>query len=351
MLKNLELFENAEKMSFIDQSALPTEKNVIVTDDYKEVADAICKLIIRGAPAIGVSAAMAVAVAARNESADTVDELHEKVMKIKEYLASTRPTAVNLFWALDRIGKDAVKAAEACGTVEEYRKKIEESARAIAADDVKTNKTMAEYAASLIHDGEVILTLCNDGVLCSVEYGTAGGAFVTAKNQGKNIEVFVQETRPLFQGARLTAWELQQEGIPYTVMTDSMVAYAFEKKKISMVMLGADRITCNGDTANKIGTYTAALVAKHYNVPFYVVAPSSTLDLTMQTGEEIVIEERNPKEVTEINGKQIAPDNSRVFNPAFDVTPGELITAIITEKGIFEGPYSYDKLKVNAENN
>lgn len=347
MLKNLELFEDAKTMSFIDQSALPNEKNVIKTGDYHEVADAICKLIIRGAPAIGVSAAMAVAVAARNEEAATVAELHEKVTAINKFLASTRPTAVNLFWALDKMDKKAQEVVGTCEMLEDYRKIMEQEARDIAAEDITTNKTMAEYAASLIKDGEVILTLCNDGVLCSVEYGTAGGAFVTAKEQGKKIEVVVQETRPLFQGARLTAWELQQEGIPYTVMTDSMAGYAFENKKISMVMLGADRVTCNGDTANKIGTYTAAILAKHYNVPFYVVAPSSTLDLTMETGKEIEIEQRNPEEVTIINGKRIAPEGSNVLNPAFDVTPGELVTGIITEKGIFTGPYDYEKLKIN----
>jgi len=349
MLKNLELFKKAEKMSFIDQSALPIEKNVIVTGNYREVADAICKLIIRGAPAIGVSAAMAVAVAARNEEASDVQELHKKVTAINEYLASTRPTAVNLFWALDKMKKSAEIALAECSTLEEYRIKLEEAAREIAAEDVVTNKTMADYAASLIKDGEVILTLCNDGVLCSVEYGTAGGAFVRAKEQGKNIKVYVQETRPLFQGARLTAWELQQEGIPYTVMSDSMAGYAFENKKISMVMLGADRITCNGDTANKIGTYTAAVLAKHYDVPFYVVAPSSTLDLTMKTGKEIEIEQRAAEEVTIINGKRIAPEGSNVLNPAFDVTPGELITGIITEKGIFKAPYNYENLKINLE--
>lgn len=349
MLKNLELFENAEKMSFIDQSVLPTEKKVITTGDYHEVADAICKLIIRGAPAIGVSAAMAVAVAARNEKAQNVEELHKKVTDINAFLAGTRPTAVNLFWALDKMAQASKEAAACSENLEEYRKAVEKAARNIASEDVTTNKTMAEYAASLIKDGEIILTLCNDGVLCSVEYGTAGGAFVKAKEQGKNIEICVQETRPLFQGARLTAWELQQEGIPYTVMTDSMVGYAFENKKISMVMLGADRITCNGDTANKIGTYTAAVLAKHYQVPFYVVAPSSTLDLTMKTGKEIVIEQRLPEEVTVIHGKRIAPEGSKVLNPAFDVTPGELITGIITEKGIFTPPYNYESLKINLD--
>ncbi len=348
MLVNLKLAPNADTMSYIDQASIPNEYNVITTSDYLTVADAIRKLIIRGAPAIGVSAAMAVAVAARNLQAQDTKQLHQSVSEAIDLLASTRPTAVNLFWSLDKMRKVAQQAASL--DMESYRKTLENAAQKIAEEDVSTNRQMAKYAASLIEDGDTILTLCNDGVLCSVEYGTAGGAFVyAAKEEHKIIHICVAETRPLFQGARLTAWELKQEGIPYTVMTDSMMAYAFENKKITKVILGADRITANGDTANKIGTYTAAILAKHYGAPFYVVAPSSTLDLTMQTGKEIVIEQRDPKEVTTINGKQIAPEGSDVLNPAFDVTPGELISAIITEKGIFYPPYSYEGLKINVE--
>lgn len=348
MLVNLKLEKNATSMSYIDQASIPNEYNVVTTSDYLTVADAIRKLIIRGAPAIGVSAAMAVAVASRNAHAQDTQELHQKVTEAIDLLASTRPTAVNLFWSLDKMRKVSQEAAGL--DMEGYRKALEDQAQKIAQEDVATNREMAKFAASLIEDGDTILTLCNDGVLCSVGYGTAGGAFVyAAKEEQKNIHLCVAETRPLFQGARLTAWELKQEGIPYTVMTDSMMAYAFKNKKITKVILGADRITANGDTANKIGTYTAAILAKHYGVPFYVVAPSSTLDLTMKSGKEIVIEQRNPEEVTIIHGKRIAPEGSDVLNPAFDVTPGELISAIITEKGIFYGPYSYESLKINVE--
>jgi methylthioribose-1-phosphate isomerase len=350
MLLNLKLYPNAEKMSFIDQSVLPTEYSVITTDNYELVGDAICRLIIRGAPAIGVSAAMAVAVGIRHEKANDILALHKRTLELCDYFASTRPTAVNLFWALDKMRKVANEAVLTVLNAESYRKIMENAALEIAQQDISTNRKMAEHAASLIKDGEVILTLCNDGVLCSVGYGTAGGAFVTAaKEQNKNIHVYVSETRPLFQGARLTAWELQQEGIPYTIMTDSMMGYAFENKKISMVMLGADRITANGDTANKIGTYTASVLAKAYGVPFYVVAPSSTLDLTMKTGKEIIIEQRSPEEVTIINGKRIAPENSEVLNPAFDVTPGVNISGIITEKGIFMPPYTLENLKASLD--
>ena len=345
MLQNLILNQNAETMSFIDQSVLPTQNVVVTTGDVNRVAEAICKLEIRGAPAIGVSAAMAVAMGLRNAGVSELGELKKQTDRLCDYLASTRPTAVNLFWALNKMREHGEKLYAQGLSCEDYLKGMEDEARRIAGEDVSTNRAMAKYAASLIRDGEKIITICNDGVLCSVAYGTAGGAFVTAaKEENKNIHIYACETRPLFQGARLTAWELQQEKIPYTVLTDSMAAYAFANEQISMVMLGADRIACNGDTANKIGTYMLAVLANHFHVPFYVVAPSSTLDLTMKTGKEITIEQRDPDEVCVINGKRIAPEGAPVLNPAFDVTPGSLVTGIITEKGIFRPPFTYENL-------
>lgn len=328
------------KVRLLDQTKLPNDKVYIELSDYREVADAIKEMRVRGAPAIGIAAAYGMALGAQDIEATSVDEFLNKLQSISDTLAATRPTAVNLFWALDRMNKVALAGEN----VPQIKHSLITEACKMDADGVQANKLIGRYGAQLIEDGFTVLTHCNAGALATEGYGTALGVIRAAREQGKAINVYADETRPLFQGARLTAWELIEEGIPVTLLTDSMAGYFMSIGKIDCVIVGADRIASNGDVANKIGTYSVAVLAMENAVPFYVAAPTSTIDLSISSGSEIPIEERSPYEVVQIQGIQIAPKGVKAVNPAFDVTPHRYITAIITEKGIVREPYE-DKLK------
>ena len=307
----------------IDQTRLPREEVFVTCRTYREVADAIKSMVIRGAPAIGVAAAMGVALGAR-EGAD-----FEEVCNT---LAATRPTAVNLFWAIERMRR--VRRASN-GDIESLIREAQQ----IRLEDIAICEAIGRNGASLVPDGKTILTHCNAGGLATAGYGTALGVIRAAVSAGKKIDVLADETRPFLQGARLTAWELQHDGIPVKIITDNMAGYFLHSGKIGCVVVGADRIAANGDVANKIGTYSLAVLAKENGVPFYVAAPISTLDLKMASGDEIPIEQRAASEVTHVFGVPVAPENIGVENPAFDVTPNRYVTAIVTEKGIARTPY------------
>ncbi len=318
----------------IDQTRLPKETIFITCKTYQDVAEAIRTMIIRGAPAIGVAAAMGVALGMQSATAATFRTHLETVC---DTLAKTRPTAVNLFWAIDRMKRLALSLeAEPLATVQ--AKLVEEALR-VYEDDIAINKAIGAHGAPLVPDGRVVLTHCNAGALATAGYGTALGVIRAAVEAGKKIAVFADETRPFLQGARLTAWELQQDGIDTTLITDNMAGHFLKSGKIGCVVVGADRIARNGDVANKIGTYSVAVLAKENGVPFYVAAPISTLDLTLASGDLIPIEERAAKEVTEVFGVPVAPEGIGVANPAFDVTPNRYVTGIITEKGVARAPY------------
>jgi methylthioribose-1-phosphate isomerase len=291
---------------------------------------------VRGAPAIGVAAAYGIALGAQNIKAETKAKFLSQFHKILQAFAAARPTAVNLFRAIDRMKK----AAETTGDVPQIKQALIDEARKIHAEEETATRRLSQLGAKLLKDGFTILTHCNAGALATAGYGTALGVIKAASEQGKKIEVIATETRPLLQGARLTTWELMQENIPVTLITDSMAGYFLSRGKVNCVIVGADRIAANGDTANKIGTYTLAVLAKENGIPFYVAAPTSTIDLSLKSGAEIPIEERNPEEVTSINGVRLAPKGVKAANPAFDVTPNKYITAIITEKGIIRKPYN-----------
>jgi len=324
------------KVRLIDQTRLPQEEVYLELSDYREVAEAIKKMQVRGAPAIGIAAAYGLALGAKNIKAGSKREFLNKLRVISDELASTRPTAVNLFWALKRMNK----IAEKCSTVETIKDALITEAKKIDAEDEEMERTLSLHGASLIKDGDTIMTHCNTGALAA-GYGTALGVIKAAWESGKKIHVFAGETRPLLQGARLTAWELARYRIPFTLIADTMTGYFLSKGKINCVIVGADRIVANGDVANKIGTYNLAVLAMENGVPFYVAAPTSTIDLSIDSGEMIPIEERRPEEVTHIKGVQIAPHGANAANPAFDVTPHRYISAIITEQGILHEPYSY----------
>lgn len=320
----------------IDQTRLPLEYVVIDCQTVSQVAEAIKSLRVRGAPAIGVAAALGVALAAVSSAAATRDELLADVSEAIRLLRETRPTAVNLFWALELMSKAADVAGEDVGAV---KAALVARALQMANDDERRNRRMGDFGAELIDDGDTVLTHCNAGALATVDFGTALGVLRAAHRQGKKIQVYADETRPLLQGARLTAWELVQEGIPVTLITDNMAGHFMSRGNIDKVIVGADRIASNGDVANKIGTYSIAVLAKENQIPFYVAAPTSTIDLNLLTGGDIPIEERQPQEVLVINGRRIAPEGVRVANPAFDVTPNRLISAIITEEGVVRPPF------------
>ncbi len=324
------------KIRYIDQTALPHKVKFVVCRDVKRLWMAIKTLEIRGAPAIGIAGSLGVMLGVGKSKAKTGKELLRDVEKTVRYLASSRPTAINLFWALNRMRCAAEK--NSLKGVAEIKKILLKSALAIIAEDKRACRSMALHGASLIRRGDTILTHCNAGALATAGYGTALGVLFKASKQGKRIKVFVDETRPLLQGARLTTWELEREGIDATLICDNMAASLMAKGKIDKVFVGADRIAANGDAANKIGTYNVAVLAKYHRIPFYVVAPLATFDFHIATGKDIPIEERDGDEVRSIGGKFIAPPRVKVYNPAFDVTPNELITAIITEKGIFKKP-------------
>jgi methylthioribose-1-phosphate isomerase len=311
-----------------------------VLRSYDEVAEAIKKMVIRGAPAIGVAAAMGIALGASQSVGTSVADLADDLDFICVEMGKTRPTAVNLFWAIERM-RTAFERAKPTGDVEGIKKLLVEEALAIFEEDIAANRAIGKHGGPLIPDGATVLTHCNAGALATAgDYGTALGVIRGARDAGKKVAVIADETRPFLQGLRLTAWELAKDNIPVTVITDSMAGHVMKSGKIDAVVVGADRIAANGDTANKIGTYMVAVLAREHNIPFYVAAPLTTLDMSLQSGEEIPIEERDQKEVTHIREYQLAPDGVGVHNPAFDVTPNHLIAAIITDKGVARAPYT-----------
>lgn len=322
----------------IDQTLLPEEVRYMRTRDVKEVWRAIKTLQVRGAPAIGIAAAMGVVVAVQKTEARTSSELEKAVNQAADYLATSRPTAVNLFWALDRMR--SVAHASLNQSPAEIKNRLALEALAIFNEDMAMCRAIGRHGATLIHEGATILTHCNAGGLATSGYGTALAPIYVAAEQGMKISVFADETRPLLQGARLTAWELMQAGIEVTLICDNMAAHTMKTRKIDAVMVGADRIAANGDAANKIGTYGVAVLAKAHGIPFYVLAPSSTFDLTLETGALIPIEERGSEEITKGFGKLTAPEGVKTYSPAFDVTPAALITAIICERGILYPPFN-----------
>lgn len=322
-------------LQMIDQTLLPTEFTEIDCRDVQSVWDAIKQLKVRGAPAIGIAAAYGVVIGVQNVADDdSSDALLAKVKEATEYLATSRPTAVNLFWALDRMSQTANENASK--SVAHLKSILLHDAKSIHDEDRKMCHAIGRHGAALLEDGQGVLTHCNAGGLATAEYGTALSVFFTAQDSGKNLHVFVDETRPLLQGSRLTAWELQQRKIDATLICDNMAAQVMREGRVQAVVTGADRIAANGDSANKIGTYGVACLAKAHNIPFYIAAPTTTFDITIETGDEIPIEERASEEITCGFGKQTAPDGVEVYNPAFDVTPAHLIEAIITEKGIIQ---------------
>ncbi|HEY1494291.1 MAG TPA: S-methyl-5-thioribose-1-phosphate isomerase [Candidatus Solibacter sp.] len=318
----------------IDQTRLPLHEEYVTCRNYEEVATAIRDMIIRGAPAIGVAAAMGVAIGVQH-AAD--GDLDGQVDVICETLAKTRPTAVNLFWAIDRMKK--VYCSMRGRPVDEIRARLIAEAQIVREEDIAINRAIGRNGAPLVPDGKTVLTHCNAGALATAGYGTALGVIRAAIESGKKVDVFADETRPFLQGARLTVWELQQDSIPTTLITDNMAGHFMKAGRIGCVVVGADRIAANGDVANKVGTYSVAVLAKENGVPFYVAAPISTLDLTLSSGDQIPIEERSAAEVTHVFGHAVAPAGTVVKNPAFDVTPARYVTGIITENGVAQAPY------------
>lgn len=320
------------KVLLIDQLKLPEQYEIITCIRWDEVYEAIKTMIVRGAPAIGVSAALGMALAAR----DAKD--FAEYTAISEKMKQARPTAVNLMWAVDRLQKIAQKHPK---DVAAMRKAVIAEAQVMLNEDIETNKAMGKFGADVVPKNARILTHCNAGALACVAYGTALGVIRAAHAQGKVKMVYSDETRPRLQGGKLTAWEMVEEGIPVTTITDNMAGYAMKKGMIDMVVVGADRIAANGDTANKIGTYSVAVLAKEHGIPFYIAAPFSTIDTKIKSGEEIPIEERDHEEVTHINGHRVIAEGVKIFNPGFDVTPAKYITGIITEKGVLKPPFKF----------
>jgi methylthioribose-1-phosphate isomerase len=324
------------KVEMIDQRRLPGEEIYLTCEDYREVVEAIRDLAIRGAPAIGVAAAMAAALGALQFKTKDLNDFQQHFQGICRVIGAARPTAVNLSWALARM--QALVDSHLDLEVPVIQGKLVEEAQNILSEDIAINRRLSEYGQNLIHEGDTVLTHCNAGGLATGGYGTAIGVIRAAMEAGKKIHVFADETRPILQGARLTAWECMKLGIPYTLITDNCAASLMSQGKIQLAVVGADRIAGNGDTANKIGTYGVAVCARYHQIPFYVAAPLSTFDFSLQDGSQIPIEFREGSEVTHIYGRSIAPDNCQALNQAFDVTPHHLITGIITEKGIARPP-------------
>lgn len=333
MIKAVEWNDGSIRM--IDQTLLPHREVYLDLSDYREIAGAITGMKVRGAPAIGITAAYGLALAAREIEADSKEELLRELKPVTDLLASTRPTAVNLFWALERLNR----VAEEGDSADEIKTSLIAEARAIEKEAEESEKLLSRHGAAFIEDGFNVLTHCNTGALACGGYGTALGIIKTAWRDGKQIHVFADETRPLLQGARLTAWELQKEGIPCTIITDSMAGHFMSRGEVDAIFVGADRIAANGDTANKIGTYSLAVLAKENGVPFYVAAPASTVDLSLASGDLIPIEERAPGEVLSIGETLMAPEGSTAANPAFDITPNVYISAIFTESGVAVKPF------------
>ncbi len=325
---------------FIDQTKLPLEESYVLATTYEQVAEVIVTMVVRGAPAIGVSAAYGIALGAKQTKAKTIDEFAPEFARICTRLAGTRPTAVNLFWAIDRMKCLFSNLRDSGATLPQVKDRILAEANAMYDEDIAACKTMGAFGGALLPDEGGVLTHCNAGALATCGYGTALGVIRSAVEQGKQIRVYADETRPFLQGARLTAWELMADGISTTVICDNMAASLMKAGKIQAVVVGADRIAANGDAANKIGTYNVAILAKEHGIPFYVAAPWSTIDLATKTGDDIPIEERPHVEVTHPGGKQLTPNGVGICNPAFDVTPAKYITGIITERGVLRAPYS-----------
>lgn len=330
-------------LKLIDQTKLPSERIVVELSTYEEIASAIKTMIVRGAPAIGVTAAYGMVVAANSIKAPSTEVFFEELKKVGDLIKSTRPTAVNLFWAVDRVYNKALSNRDK--PIEQIREIIEAEARLMEKEDVESNKAIGKFGNELIKENSTILTHCNAGALATCDHGTALGVIRSAHEAGKNIRVFADETRPYLQGSRLTVWELMEDNIPVTLICDNMAGHFMKEGLINCVIVGADRIALNGDTANKIGTYSVAVLAKENNIPFYVAAPISTIDFSIESGKEIPIEERSSDEVTHIKGIRIAPEGINVRNPAFDVTPNKYISAIITDKGVIYPPFKENIIK------
>src|SRR5437868_5349612 len=345
MVKTLEWTDAGVR--FIDQTRLPTEETYLTCRTYREVAVAIRDMIVRGAPAIGVAAAMGIALGVRDSKAKNQIELRPEFNEICNTLAATRPTAVNLFWAIRRMRDRCEQLSSA--SVQELKQALIYEAQHMYLADIAANQAMGRHGATLMPASGGVLTHCNAGALATCGYGTALGVIRAAVEQGKKIHVYADETRPLLQGSRLTAWELTKDGIPTTVISDNMAGSLMKQGKIGAIVVGADRIAANGDVANKIGTYMLAVLAKEHGIPFYVAAPFSTVDLDTPDGSRIPIEQRNPREVTHIAGKQMVPDGTEVENPAFDVTPAKYVSAIVTEKGIAHEPYGESLRKLSDD--
>jgi methylthioribose-1-phosphate isomerase len=338
MLPTIEWKNDAIVM--IDQRKLPASEIYVNCKTANDVAKAIKTMVIRGAPAIGVAAAMGIALGMRRSSASGTKQFTTEFQKTCDLMASTRPTAVNLFWAIERMKKVFAEAAQGGCSVNEIKQRLEAEARRIHDEDVESCRTMGAHGATLVPQDARILTHCNAGALATAGYGTALGVIRAAAEQGKKVAVLADETRPFLQGARLTAWELVRDGIDTTVITDSMAGSMMRLGHVDLVVVGADRIAANGDVANKIGTYGVAVLAKEHGIPFYVAAPLSTIDLNTPDGSKIPIEERNEKEVTHLGSAQLTPEGAHIRNPAFDVTPNRFVTAIITERGIARPPFT-----------
>ncbi|HEX7895427.1 MAG TPA: S-methyl-5-thioribose-1-phosphate isomerase [Terriglobales bacterium] len=335
MIQTLEWTDQGVR--FIDQTKLPTEETYVNCKTYQEVADVIRNMVVRGAPAIGVAAAMGIALGAKNSKAENTGDLKRDFDQICDVIGKTRPTAVNLFWAIKRMQKkfETLRVRP----VPQIKRELIEEAQRMHAEDIAINQAMGRHGAALMPASGGVLTHCNAGALATAGYGTALGVIRAAVEQGKKIHVYADETRPFLQGSRLTAWELVKDGIPTTVISDNMSGAMMRQGKIGAVIVGADRIAANGDVANKIGTYTVAVLAKEHGIPFYVAAPISTVDLETPDGSKIPIEQRSAAEVTHIAGKAMTPAGVQAENPAFDVTPAKYVTAIVTERGIARAPY------------
>ncbi len=339
MIKTVEWTDGGVRM--IDQRLLPTEEKYLVLRSCEEVADAIKTMVVRGAPAIGVAAALGLAVGLKQAVATTVPDLQHDFDYMCDLMSRTRPTAVNLFWGIERMRAAFRHAAAATQDVEEIKRRIITEAQAVHAEDIASNRALGRFGGELIPDGATVLTHCNAGALATAgDYGTALGVIRGARDAGKRVAVIADETRPFLQGSRLTAWELDQDNIPVTVITDNMAGHVMKQGKVDAVVVGADRIAANGDTANKIGTYMVAVLAREHGIPFYVAAPISTVDLAIESGDGIPIEERDAREVTHLREHQLTPAGVGIHNPAFDVTPAALIAAIITDKGVARPPYA-----------
>src|SRR5580700_1948164 len=342
MIQTLEWTEHGVR--FIDQTKLPTEETYVLCRTHDQVADVIRTMVVRGAPAIGVAAAMGIALAVKNSNAESTGDLKRDFDQACDIIGKTRPTAVNLFWAIRRMQEKFERLR--IRPLEQIRHELIEESKRMHAEDIAANRAMGRHGATLMPSEGGVLTHCNAGALATAGYGTALGVIRAAVEQGKKLHVYADETRPFLQGSRLTAWELMKDGIPTTVISDNMAGSIMQQGKIAAIVVGADRVAANGDVANKIGTYSVAVLAKEHGIPFYVAAPLSTIDFAASDGSTIPIEQRDEKEVTHIAGKQMTPDGVGIENPAFDVTPAKYVTAIVTERGIARAPYAESLAKL-----